>query len=61
MIFVKKLNSDKLISAMTVTLFALLLAEAYLNHKDEIDESIARLKTVLGKNNEKGDAAENAE
>lgn len=60
MIFVKKPGSEKLISAMTITLFALLLAEAYFNHKDEIDESIARLKSTLGKNEAKG-AAENAE
>ena len=43
----KKLNPEKIISAMSFALFALLLAEAYLNHKDDIDESIARLKTVL--------------
>ena len=56
MIIVKKLGTDKLISAMTIALFALLLAEAYLNHKDDIDESIGRLKTSLGKG-----APENAE
>lgn len=43
----KKFNPEKLMSAMSIALFALLLANAYLDHKSEIDESIARLKTVL--------------
>lgn len=60
MISVKKINPDKFISAMSLTIFALLLAEAYLNHEDEIKESIARLKSILNKNEEKG-APENAE
>lgn len=49
--------SEKIIKVMSFTLFALLLTEAYLNHKDEISESISRLKGVL---NKKGDT-ENAE
>lgn len=49
--------SEKIIKVMSFTLFALLLAEAYLNHRDEIEESVERLKTVL---NKKGDT-ENAE
>lgn len=59
MILLKKIKPEKIISAMSFTLFALLLAEAYLNHKEEIDESIARLKGILN-NNEKGETA-NAE
>lgn len=60
MIILKKLKPEKIISLMSFTLFALLLAEAYLNHKDDIEESITRLKTILNENNEKG-ATENAE
>ena len=44
---------DKIISVMSLAIFALLLAEAYLNHKDDIDESVARLKTILNKKDEK--------
>ena len=49
MIFVKKPFNEKLVSIMSLTLFALLLADAYLRHKDDIDESVARLKTALNK------------
>lgn len=52
MIKLKKINSGTIVRAMSFTLFALLLAEAYFNHKDEINESIARLKEAL---NNKGD------
>lgn len=54
----KLFTREKVISAMSFALFALMLADAYLNHKDEIDESIARLKTVL--NNEEKGETENA-
>ena len=52
MIKLKKINSGTIVRAMSFTLFALLLAEAYFNHKDEINESIARLKEAL---NNKGE------
>lgn len=42
----------KLLHAMEFSVLVLLLVEAYLKYKDEIDESIARLKTIL---TEKGD------
>ena len=43
MIIVKKPFNEKLVSIMSLTLFALFLADAYLKHKDDIDESVARL------------------
>jgi len=61
MISVKKLKPEKVISFMSLTLFALLLAEAYLNHKDDIDASVTRLKSVLNDNKEEGAVTENAE
>ena len=53
MIFVKQFKYDKLISVMSLAIFALLLAEAYLNHKDDIDGSVSRLKSVLNDNGQK--------
>ncbi len=53
MIIVKKPFNEKLVSLMSLTLFALFLADAYLRHKDDIDESVARLKTILNKTEEK--------
>ena len=53
MIFVKNFKPEKLISVMSLALFALLLAEAYLNHKDDIDGSVSRLKSVLNDNGQK--------
>lgn len=43
----KKFSAKTVISVMSLTLFALMLVDAYLDHKREIDESIARLKTTL--------------
>ena len=58
----KKPYDEKIVSIMSFALFALLLAEAYLKHKDDIDESVARLKSALnqGKPEEKT-AEESAE
>jgi hypothetical protein len=56
MIKLKKLfNSTTIIHAMEFTLFALLLTEAYLSYKDEIDKSIERLKKTLNSKGEKAD------
>ena len=43
----KKFSAKTVISVMSFTLFALLLLDSYLDHKQDIDESIARLKTTL--------------
>ncbi len=54
----KKFSAETVISVMTFTLFALCLAGAYLDKKQEIDESIARLKATLApKENTQGDTA----
>ena len=58
MIIVKKPFNEKLVSIMSLTLFALFLADAYLKHKDDIDESVARLKTVLNKEEKPEEAQE---
>lgn len=49
----KMFKYDKIISVMSLAIFALLLAEAYLNHKDDIDGSVARLKSVLNDGGQK--------
>ncbi|MBR6530878.1 MAG: hypothetical protein IKT61_00050 [Clostridia bacterium] len=43
----KKFSAKTVISVMSLTLFALMLVDAYLDHKQDIDESVARLKTTL--------------
>ena len=43
----KKFSAKTVISVMSFTLFALLLIDSYLDHKQDIDESINRLKTTL--------------
>ncbi|MBR5262915.1 MAG: hypothetical protein IKV49_03740 [Clostridia bacterium] len=43
----KKFSAKTVISVMSFTLFALLLVDAYLDHKKDIDDSVARLKTTL--------------
>lgn len=43
----KKISSKTVLSAMSLALFLLMLADAYLDHKQEIDESVARLKETL--------------
>ena len=43
----KKFSAKTVISVMSFTLFALLLLDSYLDHKQDIDESITRLKTTL--------------
>ena len=54
----KKFSAKTVISVMSFTLFALLLLDSYLDHKQDIDDSIARLKTTL---KPQGTAAESAE
>lgn len=64
MIFVKKTKKpkkpydEKIISIMSFALFALLCAEAYLKHKDDIEESIARLKEALNQGKPEEEAVE---
>ena len=60
MIIVKKFNPDKIMTAMTLAVFALLLADAYLSHRKEIDESIAKLKTALNDGSTAKGETENA-
>ena len=43
----KKFSAKTVISVMSFTLFALLLLDSYLDHKQDIDESITRLKNTL--------------
>ena len=43
----KKFSAKTVISVMSLTLFALMLVDAYLDHKKDIDESITRLKTTF--------------
>ncbi len=57
----KKINSEKIIRVMELTVFALLLAEAYFNHKDEINESVARLKGILNDKGEQIDGQQTTE
>ncbi len=59
----KKINSEKIVHAVSFALFVLMLTEAYLIHEDEIKASVARLKTILEKKNKtnKPEAAELSE
>ena len=43
----KKFSAKTVISVMSLTLFALMLVDAYLDHKKDIDKSVVRLKTTL--------------
>lgn len=45
----KKIKSEKIITALALAIFALQLTEAYLNHRDEIAGSITKLKSTLDK------------
>ena len=54
----KKPYDEKIVSIMSFALFALLLAEAYLKHKDDIDESVARLKSALNQGKPEEETAE---
>lgn len=55
MISVKKITSKTIVHVMELTLIALLFAQAYFNHKDEVDESIAKLKATLEEKGENTD------
>lgn len=59
----KKINSEKIVHAVSFALFVLMLTEAYLAHEDEIKESIARLKTIIENKNKpnESDCSENSE
>lgn len=43
----KLLKPATIIGALEFALFALMIAEAYLNNKEEIDESVAKLLNNL--------------
>lgn len=47
----KKINSEKIVHAVSFALFVLMLTEAYLVHEDEIKASVARLKTIIENKN----------
>ncbi len=47
----KKINSEKIVHAVSFALFVLMLTEAYLIHEDEIKASVARLKTIIENKN----------
>ena len=57
----KKLSAKTVISIMSFTLFALCLASAYLDKKQDIDESITRLKTTFTPAQKPETPVENAE
>ena len=52
----KKINSEKIVHAVSFALFVLMLTEAYLAHEDEIKESISRLKTIIENKNKTNEA-----
>ena len=52
----KRINSEKLVHAVSFALFVLMLTEAYLVHEDEIKESVARLKTIIENKNKTKEA-----
>ncbi|MCQ2484897.1 MAG: hypothetical protein MJ168_06140 [Clostridia bacterium] len=54
----KKPYDEKIISIMSFALFALLCAEAYLKHRDDIEESVARLKSALNQGKPEDEAVE---
>lgn len=47
----KKINSEKIVHAVSFALFVLMLTESYLVHEDEIKASVARLKTIIENKN----------
>ncbi len=57
----KKFSAKTVISIMSFTLFALCLASAYLDKKQDIDESITRFKTTLTPAQKSETPVENAE
>ena len=59
----KRINSEKIVHAVSFALFVLMLTEAYLAHEDEIKESISRLKTIIENKNKpnESDCSENSE
>ena len=52
----KKINSEKIVHAVSFALFVLMLTEAYLVHEDEIKASVARLKTIIENKNKTKEA-----
>lgn len=52
----KKINSEKIVHAVSFALFVLMLTEAYLIHEDEIKASVARLKTIIENKNKTKEA-----
>lgn len=52
----KRITSEKLVHAVSFALFVLMLTEAYLVHEDEIQASVARLKTIIENKNKTKEA-----
>lgn len=52
----KKINSEKIVHAVSFALFVLMLTEAYLVHEDEIKASVARLKTIIENKNKSAES-----
>ncbi len=52
----KKINSEKIVHAVSFALFVLMLTEAYLVHEDEIKASVARLKSIIENKNQSKEA-----
>lgn len=52
----KRITSEKLVHAVSIALFVLMLTEAYLVHEDEIKASVARLKTIIENKNKTKEA-----
>lgn len=57
----KKINSEKIVHAVSFALFVLMLTEAYLVHEDEIKASVARLKAIIENKTKEAESSEQTE
>lgn len=57
----KKINSEKIVHAVSFALFVLMLTEAYLVHEDEIKASVARLKAIIENKTKEAESFEQTE
>ena len=57
----KKINSEKIVHAVSFALFVLMLTEAYLVHEDEIKASVARLKAIIENKTKETESSEQTE
>lgn len=57
----KKPFTEKIIHVMEISALILIMVEAYLNHKEEVDESILRLKDKLTDKGDKTDGEQTTE